>query len=157
MNYSAHQVELLNEVANKYKPIVYAAIHSIISQSRFRNTGAAADSLSVDIVEGSADLAPQLEIRFADYLNILDKKKLQWTKLPDMKKLIEWAETKVSDEKKAKKLAFAVAAIQKNRDTWKARPWRKKSLSDVLKEMNQIVLKAFDEALGKDFEDAVDV
>jgi hypothetical protein len=148
--YSENLISTLNEIAHKYRPIIHQAIYTVISQPPYKNTGAGAQSLTVDVIEGNANKAPDLDIRFDDHLLFLDKRKMQWTKLPEIKKLLEWAATKKSKESEVKQLAWAVAWKQKKNDTWKAKPWRKKTLSAVLKEMNQLVLEEFAQAIDKD-------
>lgn len=152
--YSENTVMKLNDIAHRYKSIIHQAIHDVLSQDRYKNTGAGAASLTVDVVDGDVNKAPRILISFDDHLIFLDKRKMQWTKLPNMAKLMEWAETVKPNEKEAKRLAWAVAWDKKKNDTWKAKPWRKKSLSNVLKEMNAMVLEAFDKAIEQDLQQA---
>jgi len=153
--YSPRLIITLNAIAHKYQPIIHAAILAVISQPKFSNTFDAANSLIVTVVEGNEQRAPELDIQFADHLLYLDKRKLQWTKLPDIKNLMAWAETKINDPKKAKRLAFAVAWNKKKLDTWKPKPWRKKSLSVVLKEMNELLLNEFAKAIDADLQQGI--
>lgn len=155
--YSENTVMRLNDIAHRYKDIVYQAIYSVISQPPYKNTGEGAASLTIDVIDGTRDKAPELVINFADHLNYINKKKLQWTKLPKMEGLLKWAETKKSTKQEAEQLAWATAWDKKKNDTWKGMPWRKKTLSQVLKEMNEMVLKAFDEAIEQDFDAATKV
>jgi hypothetical protein len=150
--YSENMISTLNDIAHKYRPIIHQAIHSVVSQPPYKNTGAGAASLTVEVIDGNASKAPDIAIHFDEHLLFLDKRKMQWTKLPDVKKLMEWAATKKSTESEVKQLAWAVAWNQKKQDTWKAKPWRKKTLSAVLKEMNKLVLEEFDKAIQADFD-----
>jgi hypothetical protein len=152
--YSDNTVMKMNDIAQRYKDVIHQAIHDVLSQDRYKNTGAGVASLVVEVIDGDANKSPQIRISFDDHLILLDKRKMQWTKLPNMRKLLEWAETVKPDKKQAKRLAWAVAWDKKNNDTWKGKPWRKKSLSNVLKEMNLMIKEAFDQALGKDFQEA---
>jgi hypothetical protein len=52
-------------------------------------------------------------------------------------------------------LAWAIAWDKRKHDTWKAKPWRKKSLSEVLKEMNLQIVEAFAKALDEDMQQAI--
>ena len=140
----------MNAIAHRYRPIIQKAIHDVLSDARYRNTGAGVASVTVDVADGDTNKSPVIQIEFDDHLNLLDKRKLQWTQLPNMKKLLEWAATKESDPKKAKRLAWGKAWQQKKYDTWKAKPWRKRSLSAVLKELNELVLSEFDKAIEED-------
>lgn len=152
--YSQNTVIKLNDIAQRYKGLIHRSIHEVLSQDRYKNTGAGAASLTVDVVDGDASKSPQIQISFDDHLIFLDKRKMMWTKLPNMGKLLEWAETVKPDKKQAERLAWAVAWDKKKNDTWKAKPWRKKSLSNVLKEMNTMVKEAFDNTVEKDFQEA---
>lgn len=153
--YSENTVIKLNDVAHRYKNVIHQAIHDVLSQDRYKNTGAGAASLTVDVVDGDVNKAPQIRLTFDDYVIFLDKRRMQWTKLPNIQKLTEWAETVKPDRKSAERLAWAVGWDKKNNDTWKSKPWRKKSLSKVLKEMNDLLLKEFDAAINEDLVDAI--
>ena len=152
--YSPRLVDALNTIAHRYKDIIHRAIVDVLRQPRYMNTGAGAASVTVDVTDGDAEKSPVIQIVFDDHIKLLDKRKMQWTQLPDMKKLLEWAATKEQDPTKAKKLAFAVAWDKKKNDTWKAKPWRKKSLGAVLKELNALVVAEFDKAIEADLVDA---
>jgi len=147
-NYSPRLVDKMNEIAHRYAVMMRQSLYTVLKQ--YSNTGEGLASLIVDVVDGDESKSPQIKIAFEDHLIFLDKRKLQWTKLPEVEKLIAWAETKEADPKKAKKLAWAVAWDKKKHDTWKRRPWRKKSLSSVLKDMNKVIIAAFDKAIEDD-------
>lgn len=155
--YSPNTVTRLNEIAHEYRDLIHQSIHDVLSQPRYKNTGAGAASLTVDVIEGDSDKSPSIKITFADHLIFLEKRKIQWTKLPEMKKMIDWAETKRSDKAEAKKLAWATAWNKRKFDTWKPKAWRKRSLSSVMKEMNDMITKAYDEVINKDMAEASSV
>src|SRR6185369_15042690 len=106
-NYSPRLVNKLNDIAHHYRDLVSRSLHAVLQQ--YSNTGAGLASLTVDIVDGNENKAPQIKIAFADHLLYLDNKKLQWTKLPEVQNLIAWAKTKGKNDKEAKKLAWAIA------------------------------------------------
>lgn len=153
--YSQITIAKLNDIAQRYRGIIQQSIQNVLSQ--YKNTGAGLASVTVDVVEGDASQAPQINIQFDDHVLILDKRKVQWTKLPDMKAMIEWAETKTTTRDQAERLAWAVAWDKKKNDTWKPKAWRKKSLSGVLKEMNQLILQEYDAAIEQDLQQAIKV
>lgn len=155
--YSARLVNTLNDIAETYRPIMQKSIQDVLNQPRYRNTGAGVASVLVEIVSGNENKAPDIRISFDDHLIVLNQRKVQWTKLPNLGKLVEWAATKTPNEMAAKKLAFAVAWDKKKNDTWKPKQWRKKSLSAVLKEMNQLILSEFDKAIEQDLVDSTKV
>lgn len=151
--YSERTVMKLNEIAHRYRGLIHQAIHDVITKN-IRNTGEAAASLTVDVIEGDRNRAPELVVSFVDYLIYFNHRRIEWTKLPNINKLTQWAETKVADKAAARRLAFAVAWDKQKNDTWKAKPWRRKGLSAVLKEMNQLVLDRFDQAIEEDMQEA---
>lgn len=151
MTYTPLQVERLNAIAHQYRELVYRSIHAVLQQPRYRNTGAGAASLTVDVVEGNANQSPQLQINFADHLLFADKRKMMWTRIPDMRALQEWAETKKPNKQEAKALAWGTAIKQRKWNQWKAKPsWRRRGLSKVLKEMNELIVEAFNKAIEED-------
>lgn len=150
--YSPRLVITLNDIANRFAPIMQRSIVAVLSQPRYKNTGAGVASVTVEVDAGDANKAPALQIQFEDHLIFLNQRRIEWTRLPDMKEMIAWAETKEPDPKKAKRLAFAVAWDKKKNDTWKPKLWRKKSLSEVLKDMNQELLKQYDAAIEADLD-----
>jgi hypothetical protein len=152
--YSPRLVTTLNNIASDYQPLMHRAIVDVLSQAKFANTGFSAESVKVEVVAGDESKAPALMITFADYLIILNQRKVEWTKLPNIGNLLEWADTKRSTRVEAEKLAFAVAWDKRKNDTWKPKPWRKKSLSQVLKDMNEELLKQYDEAIEADLVEA---
>lgn len=151
--YSERIVMKLNEIAYRYKDIVHRAVHDVITKT-IRNTGEAAASLTVDVIEGNRDKAPVLVISFVDYLIYFNHRRIEWTKLPNIDKLTAWAEVKVPDRKAAKRLAFAVAWDKRKNDTWRAKPWRRRGLSGVLKEMNELILDSFDQVINEELQEA---
>lgn len=155
--YSENTVMKMNDIAQRYKDVIHQSIHAVLNEDRYKNTGAGAASLVVEVIDGDRNKAPQIKITFDDHLIFLDKRKMQWTKLPNMKRLLEWAETIKPTQKEAERLAWAVGWDKRKNDTWKSKPWRKKSLSNVLKEMNKIILEAFDQVIEEDLQKSIKV
>lgn len=153
--YSDEVVTRLNAIANQYRDILYRSLRDVLSQPRYTNTGAGLSSLTVDVIQGTQTKSPQLVVTFDDHILFMDKRRLQWTKLPDMKGLLAWAETKTSSEKEARKLAWAVAWDKKKNDTWKPKLWRKKGLGPALREMNQVILASYEAAIEQELAQSV--
>lgn len=164
--YSRNTVIKLNDIAHRYRDIIHQALHAALSS--LKNTGAGVASLTVDVIDGDEQKSPEIQIRFDDHLIFLDKRGMQWTKQPDVKKLTAWAETKsfssipgytVGKAPKfntAERVAWAIAKDKKKNDSWKGKPWRKKSLSKVLKEMNALIIEAYNKAIEEDLQAAID-
>lgn len=172
--YSANLVATLNDIASDYAPLIKSAVVAVLSQPRYTNTGAGADSVEVKVIAGSAQHAPEIRVEFADYVNLFNLRKLQWTKQPPVDAEFEqWAQTKsfsgpvpgyknglapnLPPWKVKQRIVWAIAISKKKFDSYKAKPWRKKSIGNVLKEMNAIVLRKFDEAIELDFQQATKV
>ncbi len=152
--YSDILVIKLNAIAHQHAAIIYRSITDILNQPRYRNTGAGVQSLKVTVAEGDATKSPQILIHLDDHLVIIDKRRLQWTQLPDMKALTEWAETKTSDPKEVKRLAWGTAIKQKKFDAFKPKQWRKKAIGPALREMNKNLVMAFQQAIDEDMQKA---
>ncbi len=135
------------DIAEEYRGKIEAAIRQVISQPKYRASGEGLASLTVVLIDGNADKAPVIVVNLADHVMRLESRNLQWTQLPDMRKMLQWASYKKSDPKEARQLAWAVAKDKQKNDTWKPKRWRKQSLSAVLKEMNKAMLQAFDKAV----------
>ncbi|MCZ8021223.1 MAG: hypothetical protein O9302_00390 [Cyclobacteriaceae bacterium] len=153
--YSQRLQHMMQEIARDYQSKISDAVTRVLAQPRFRNTGEGLDSVQVDIVDGNAEKSPVIVVKAADHIFRLESKGLAWTKLPNMKKMLAWAEGKKSDKKEARNLAWAVAKDKYKNDTWKPKRWRRQSLSAVLKEMNAEMLKEFDKAIEEDMNQAL--
>lgn len=152
--YSPRLVDRLNDIAHRYRSLIQQAINEVLTQPRYRNTGAGAASVTVDVADGTEEKSPVIQINFADHIKLLDKRSMQWTKWSNIDNLLEWAATKTTGDTAIKKLAFATAYRQKTFDHWKSKPWRKKSLGKVLKELKELVQAEFDRAIEDDLQEA---
>ena len=153
--YSDRLVNVLNEIAKDYRGKLEAAIKAVLSQARYTNTGRGVQSVKVEVVTGNASQSPALVVQLDDYVLLLDRSKMQWTKLANVKNLIEWAKTKRSTEREWKALAWATAVKKKNTDAWKPKKWRKKGLGQTLRDMNAEMIKAFEEAIEQDWQEGI--
>lgn len=169
-SYSPHLVETLNDIAYKYRDQINRSLSDLFNQPKYKNTGAGLASLTVDVVDGSADKAPEIRISFDDYLNILNLRKLQWTKQPPFDAFDAWAQTRtftgpvpgyknglapnLPPWKVKQRIVWAIIKSKQKFDSWKPKPWRKKTLGSVLKEMNQLVLIEFEKAIEADWQAA---
>ena len=140
-SYSPELVNDLNKLARDYAPRAEIAIKQEIA--KWSNTGAAVNSVKVEIVDGKSNQSPALKISFADHLLVFNTRHPEWVGQPNMYALTAWAQTKRSNPEEVKKLAFATAYNQKKFDTWKPKYWRKKSLSQLLKELNKKIITEY--------------
>jgi hypothetical protein len=155
--YSPHLVDTLNSIAARYRGVILSAVRAVLSQPRYSNTGQSLASVQVEVIAGTSTTAPQIVIKFDESLVFLGLKKMAWVKFPNVKRLMEWAQTKKADPQEAKRLAWAVAWSQKKNDTWRPKAWRKQSLSQVLKEMNALILVEFDKAIEAQLAEATKI
>jgi hypothetical protein len=152
MSYSTNLQIVLEDIAQEYRTKIEQSIRSVISQPKYKASGAGVASLTVTVIDGNAQRSPSIQVNIDDHIFRLESRNLQWTELPNMRKMLEWASYKKSDPKEARTLAWSVAKHKQKTDTWKPKTWRRKSLSAVLKEMNKDMLQRMDEAIAKDFE-----
>lgn len=135
------KIKLL-DIAEEYRGKIERSIREVISQPKYRNSGAGLASLVVEVVQ-MGDRDPVIQVTMDDHIFRLESRNLQWTQLPNMNKMLEWASHKTSDPKEIKKLAWSVAKDKQKNDTWKPKSWRRKALSSVLKEMNKQLLQEY--------------
>lgn len=154
--YSDNQVQVLNAIADDYAGQLLASIKQVLNEPRYRNTGRGVGSVQVDVVKGDSSKSPALVVKLEDYVLLLDKSKMEWTRLPNIRNLVEWARSKQSDEKQAQKLAWAKAWDLRRNDNWKPKKWRKRALGTVLASMNDRMLKDFEQAIERDFQQVID-
>jgi hypothetical protein len=156
-NYSPRLVDKLNALANEYAPLIYQSITKVLSERQYNwaNTTLGQTELKVHVVPGDEKKAPNIVVQFDDRYMFLEKRKMQWTRFPNMSKMLEWAERKLpGDPKGAKKIAWAKAWDMAKNDSWRRKPWMKKSLGDVMREMNQMIVQGFDKAIEEDMQAA---
>lgn len=153
--YSARLQNMMQQIARDYQSKIEDAVTKVLSQPKYRNTGEGLGTLQVKVIDGDAEKSPVIVVQAADHIFRLESKGLQWTKLPNMKNMLAWAEVKKPDKKEARELAWAVAKDKYKNDTWKPKRWRRPSLSAVLKEMNAEMLKEFDKAIQEDMDQAL--
>lgn len=166
--YSPRLVEKLNAIAHEYRDKIVREITTVLSQPKYMNTGAGLESLRVEVIPGTQSKSPDIIITMDDYVNIINKRKAEWTKMPPIEELEQWAQTRefkgpvpgyknglapnLPPWKAKQRILWAIAKSKQKFDIWKPKPWRKKSLSNVLKEMNALVLLDFDKAINDDFQ-----
>jgi hypothetical protein len=169
--YSPNLIEKLNVIANEYRDKIFREITEVLKQPKYFNTGAGLESLRVEVIPGTKDKSPDIIIKMDDHVNIINKRKMEWTGQPPVDLFEAWAQTKdfngpipgyknglapnLPPWKAKQRIVWAIVKSKQKFDTWKAKPWRKKALSTVLKELNQLVLLEFDKAIEEDFQLAI--
>lgn len=120
--------------------------------SRYSNSGELVQSLQAK-VEGTGQDA-RIILAFAEHGGLIDKKKMIWGKVPDIRKMEKWVERKgvdafryvsgvgnasnMSTENKIKRIASGVAwSYRLHQSHWKRKQWRKQTLVQLLTDLNE--------------------
>lgn len=120
--------------------------------SRYSNSGDLVNSLQAK-VEGTGQDA-RIILSFAEHGGLIDKKKMVWGKVPEIRKMEKWVQRKgvdafryisgignarnLTDEQKVKRIASGVAwSYRLHQSNWKRKQWRRQTLVDLLKDLNE--------------------
>lgn len=157
----------LDALAQQYATRLQRDVKQVFNQPGYRNSGELEGSVEVTVSKSTDKEAPVIVLTYADQGFYLGYKNPQWTKLPDIDKLKEWAKDRnldfgnipgyaygtapnLSDEKKAARIVWAIAKNKRKEDTWKPRKWKNAAkLGDLLKDLNTTTLQAY----AKDMEE----
>lgn len=154
--------ERMNNVAYMYVEILRDEVVKVLSKEKNIDSGALRNSISARIRKATDAAPPALVLKFLDYGEYIGKKKLLWTKLPSVAKLTEWVirqgyadlskpvpgykngkSFNLSQEKRAARIAWAIAINKKNTDKFRRIPWKKEAFPQVLGRMNTETTKQF--------------
>jgi hypothetical protein len=151
---------ILNELAEKYAAILLSQAKDVLSRAEFRATGELVNSLKVEIVPCTDQKSPLIVLRYADQGYYIGYKSPQWTKVPNLDKMKEWAKTvefngpvpgykdgsPLPPWKAKERIAAAIAYDKRKNDTWKAKPWKNRrgiNLGELLGKLNTETLEAY--------------
>lgn len=154
----------LNALASRYAGILKARVISALQ--RYTATGELINSIEVTITPGQGDMGPQIRMTYQDHGDYLTKKKMLFVKVPPIEDLKKWSEARghnlnripgykegsipgISDEKKRERIAWAIGIDKKMNDTWKRKAWKRKPISELLKELNEEILRGYREEIEK--------
>ena len=102
-------------------------------------------------------MGPQIQMTYEDHGDFLTKKKMLFVKVPPVEDLKKWSEARginlykipgykegsipnISDDKKRNRIAWAIGIDKRMNDTWKRKAWKKKPISELLKELNEEII-----------------
>ncbi len=169
--YSENLVIKLNTIAHNYRNQVNRSLNAVLNQPKYKASGLGLASLHVDVIDGDANKSPVITIDIDQHMIYLGSRKLEWTKLPDVRNMMQWGKIKsgtftkvpgykdgarVAPEIAAKRVVFAIAVDKKKNDTHRPKKWRGKGLSAVMKEMNREIKAAFERAIEEDLQHTID-
>lgn len=163
--------EQMNEVAYKYAKVFLArAVNALKAKS---STGALHDSVVAEVRKATDTEPPVIELRFLEYGEYIGKKKLLWTKQPPVDELKDWAIRRgidnnripgykpgtisnLSQEKKATRVAWAVAIFKRRENSLKRIPWKRDTFKGILKQMNDETTREFAVILEQLFAESIE-
>lgn len=154
----------LNDLAANYAKYLYDRAMAILSQ--FKARGVLVDSLHVMWFKATDTEGPFIRLFYEEHGEYLNKRKMLWTKQPPVEELEEWAEgrnvipsylpgystsafARMSNAYKRNRFAWAIAINKKNNDTWKSKQWKKKTLVQLLKDLNKEIITAYQQEAEK--------
>ena len=156
--------QALNEIANRYAPQFKAAVKQAFLDPKYKATGELGISVKVKVVPANDNEAPKIVLYYEQYGEYLGLRRLTWTKQPPIDEIAEWVKAKgagfrekaipgyangapnLSQDKKDKRIAFAIAKALKFRERFTRRyKWKSASLPTILKPMNRDLIDAWRE------------
>jgi hypothetical protein len=152
----------LNEVAEVHGRKLLADVRGVFE--RLRRSGELLQSLELQVIKSTSKESPRILLTYADQGFFIGAKNLQWTKLPDITKLQEWAKNvqftgrvpgykdgvapNLPPWKVQERKLWAIAYGKKKFDTHKPKPWKREArIGDLIKKMNTDAIEAFSQAI----------
>ena len=166
----AHITEQLNQLAHAKAQELITRARSILQ--KYSNSGELVESLQVEVTPGNEREAPIITMSFAEQGKFLDKKKMVWGKVPEIEKMRKWVARKgvsrfryvsgindasrLSEQQKINRIASGVAwSMRLHRTVWKRRAWRRKSLVELLVDLNDKTARIWENQIVVVVEDAL--
>ena len=138
----------LNDIAARYAQQIYDSTRKELI--RIGRSMTLANDLTVKWLKASDKYPPRILVIFRDYGNVLEVRKPLWTGMPPVQRIVEWVghvmkssnsrhfthvpgykngAPNLPEFKKMQRIAYAVAMDKRINDTWRGKPWRKRTLS----------------------------
>jgi len=151
----------LDDIAERFASKLESDVKTLFSKPEYRSTNELLDSVAVKVTKASDTEAPLVILTYADQGYFIGYKNPQWTKLPNVDKLLEWIRSKkldlgripgyssgtapnLTDEQRNSRIVWAIAKNQRKEDTWRPKRWKNSiKLSDLLKSLNDETLTAY--------------
>lgn len=150
----------MNSVAQRYAAQLRANVKSILDKAEFKDRGFLSSSVTVKVKPANDYEAPIIVLEFEDYGEFIGKRKLLFTKQPNISP--QWVidqgladgshpvpgytngAPNLPEFKRAKRISFAIGKSKKaDTDKRKPKKWKKESFPDVLRAMNAETLDKF--------------
>lgn len=156
----------LDALALQYGTQFLAKLKAVFSQKKYRATGALAESLRLKITPSTAQSSPDIIIYYDEAGEYIGKKRLIYTKNAPMEAMLEYVKSpkfkmrsipgykdgtaaNLSMEQKQERVAFALAKSKFTTGKHRRRKWKKEALPDLLKSMNDRLVRAWTEESEK--------
>jgi hypothetical protein len=155
----------LNEFARVKGESLLRDAREELSKDKRYNSGELLNSLQLEVMEGTAEKPPVIIVKVAPQGSFLEMRKMEWTKMPPIEKLIDWASFKrfdfdripgykngapnLSEEQKKERIVWATSISKYKNNTWKRKPWKAKPVSKFLRELNAEVLQLWTTEIEK--------
>jgi len=154
-------INRLNELAQIYAQYLFDKAYNLLKENKYRNTGQLLNSLKVTWLKADENYPPRILLIYLEYADIFEQKKLSWVRTPPPEELIKWVMEKglhksgkipgytansrigISDYQKAQRIGWAISIDKRINDTHQRKPWKRQTLSELLKQMNYEVHEAF--------------
>lgn len=155
----------LDAIALQYGAQYLAKMKAVFSQKKYRATGALANSLRLKITPSTAQSSPDIIIYYDEAGEYIGKKRLIYTKQAPMEEMLAYVKSpkfkmrsipgyangaaNLSLEQKQERVAFALAKSKFTTGKHRRRKWKKEALPDLLKSMNDRLVRAWTEESEK--------
>jgi hypothetical protein len=150
--------QAMDRIAQEYAAIIYKETYAVMQ--KYNATGNLLRSLSVKFLRATSSLPPVIWMTYDGYANIFEARQPLWTNQPPLSEIIAFVQSRglaqqgripgykssapnLSEYAKAKRIAFAISKDKEQTDKWKRKPWRKRALSSVLKDLNSKTIELF--------------
>jgi hypothetical protein len=163
----------LNQLADDYAQKLLANVKQVFEQPEYRSSDELLNSLSIQVTRATSDEPPRIILTYADQGFFIGYKNPQWTKLPIIEKLKQWADSPsfsvgsipgyksgtasgLSVEKQKERIVWAIAKNKRKEDTWKQKKWKNAAgLGDLLSALNKDTLQSFAKDIEKILVDGI--
>lgn len=159
----------LNDIAQQYGERLMQQVKVVFE--KYSNTGELVRSLKLEIKPATDRSAPVITLSYDEQGYFIGYRNPQWSKLPLIQELLQWASTKtfqtipgyktsssLPEFKKHERVIWAIAKDKLKNDTWKAKRWKREAnVGKLIQDLNQdTLLQAYKREYQKILEAAIE-
>lgn len=159
----------LNDIAAEYGNRLLSQVKTVFE--KYSNSGALVQSLKLEIKKATATTAPVISLIYDEQGYFIGYKNPQWSKLPRIERLLEWAQTKtftrvsgvkndsnLPEFKRREKVVWAIAKDKLKNDTWKPKRWKREAnIGQLIRHLNaDTILNGYKKEYQKILESAIE-